>query len=370
MEPVLIICIDGLGKDMISMENTPFLYELSKKNFSATIESPFAFTGIEYSFFTGLPVKKSKVWLEFVYSENSIFKNPLLKIVSFNSELRNYFAAFLQYIKGRTWISGLHNIPKKKIKYFDTSLRNGLWKSEFFNDKSFVFYKWPFFVIKDNKKEKTKIIFKYESDDERLKRLLKIKDKNVYYTQLMGIDKTCHKFGKKSIELKKTLKNMDKIIEKNIQYFLTYNKNGTILIWSDHGFADIKEYIDIEKALPKRKDFLCFIAGTTASFWFKNEESKKEILEKISKIEGIKLLDEAYANKHDIPVSKKYGAVVFFVEKGKYFFPNFYQKNEKERFAAMHGYPEDKELNSIAINNKKKFKNKKLKIDKVLEVLK
>jgi predicted AlkP superfamily pyrophosphatase or phosphodiesterase len=364
----LIICIDGLGKDLISRENTPFLSEFGNKNNLSVLKTFFAFTGIEYSFFIGNTPEENGIWLEFSKSKNSVFNNPLLRFFSFNKKIRTYIGAIIQSLAGRTYISALHNIPSEKLKYFDSSAKQGLWKLPYFQSKNFSFYKWPFLVAK-NGKEKKKIIFKYESDEERLGRLIHEKNKDVYYTQLMSIDKILHKFGKNSREAREALKKIDRIIEKYAKKFLEENKNAEIILWGDHGFADIKKDIDLEKVLPKRKDYLCFIAGTTASFWFKNEEIKREILEILSKIKEGRILDKKTAKKYKIPFEEKYGEIVFYVGKGNYFFPNFYQKKENEKFKAMHGYPDDKELDGFLITNSKKRVNKSLKINEIGEIL-
>jgi len=376
----LIICIDGLGFDLISKENTPFLYKFGRENNLSVLKTFFAFTGIEYSFFMGNTPKENGIWLEFSKSQNSVFNNPLLKFFSFNKKLRTYLGALIQLSNKRTYISALHNIPAEKLKYFDSSAKEGLWKLPYFQEKAFSFYKWPFLITKSDyayasrntekrKREKRKIIFKYESDNERLERLMKEGGKEVYYTQLMSIDKTIHKFGKNSKETREALFKIDKIIGKHLKKFLEGNPNSQIIIWGDHGFADIKKYINLEGILPKRRDYLYFIAGTTASFWFKNSEVKKEITEILSKIKEGKILNLKAAEKYKIPFSKKYGDIVFYIKKGNYFFPNFYQREREERFLAMHGYPDDKELDGFLITNAKGKVNKSLKINEIREIL-
>jgi len=369
MDPTVIICIDGLGKDLISLENTPFLYEFGKNNLISRLETLFAFTGIEYCFFSGKEPDKTKIWLEFEKSKRSIFNNPLIRLFSFNKKLRTYLGAFIQLFSNRTYIAGLHNIPKNMLKYFDTSSKKGLWEKEYFKDKNFVFYKWPFFIQKDENKLTKRLVFKYEKDNERLKRLMKPLKKEIYYTQLMEVDKAIHKYGKWSEEVKVVLKNLDRTLKKHISKALKLGLD--IIIWSDHGFADIDNYIDIQKLLPKRNDYFYFIAGTTVSFWFKTDIAKKEITEILRKIKIGEILDKKTAERYRIPFLDKYGELIFYIPKGNYFFPNFYQKNENEKFKSMHGYPEDPELDGFFMTNKKVniTKDKALKMNEVYEFL-
>ena len=393
----LIICIDGLGKDLVSEGDTPFLYNYGKENYISEFETLFAFTGLEYCFFTGKNPNESGIWLEFCYSRNSIFNNYFLRNLSFSKKLRDYFGAMIQLSNKRSWISGLHNIPKDKLKYFDTSMKENLWNLDFFKEKNFVFYKWPFFCFKDGmdkergvdrfeKREggldrfgekegvvdkvgerdrvgeddgvgdrdrefKVKIIYKYENDEERMNRLLSQEKKDIYYTQLMMVDKTIHKYGKYSKEAKNALRKIDCIVEKYVKKFLDKDRKGQVFIWSDHGFADIKKYINIEKYLTDNKGYFYFIAGTTAHFWFKNKENKEVVKDNLKNIDNIKILLEKDYIKYKIPKDKKYGDLIIYVEKGNYLFPNFYQKSDKERFVSMHGYPDDDELNGFLISN-------------------
>ena len=362
MKSKLIVCIDGLGRDLVSKENTPFLYEFGIKNSLSELETLFAFTGIEYCFFSGKNPDETNLWLEFAKEENSIFNSPLIKWFGIG-KLKSYLGAMIQLVNKRTWMSGLYHIPKNKTKYFDTSAKEGLWKLDFFKNKSFSFYKWPFFVTE----KKKKLIFKYENDEDRMKRILSEKNKEIYYTQLMSIDKTLHKFGKGSREINTELKKMDKLMEKYIQYFLSKNPDGEIFLWGDHSLANINNYIDIQKMLPKSREYLSFIEGTTACFWFKNEEIRKRIIEAIKRNREIKILDPVKAKEYHIPLSKKYGELVAYVKKGNYFFPNFYQKKGTEKFVAMHGYPDNKEMNGVVITNKKL--PKKLKMNEAIKYL-
>jgi predicted AlkP superfamily pyrophosphatase or phosphodiesterase len=361
----IIICVDGLGKDLLNEENSPFLFGLSKRKHFSELKTFFAFTGIEYGFFSGKTPEESKVWMEFCKSQDSIFNNKILKILSFNKTLRDYFAVLIQLLNGRTWLSGLHNIPKEKLKDFDTTLKKNLWESEFFKNKDFVFYKWPFFVYSNKGKVEKKIIFYKENDEERINRLLSIKNKEIYYVQLLSVDKTIHKFGKKSPQTKNAIKNLDKTLERKLKNLI---EDNDFFLWSDHGFYDVKNYINIEKILPKKEGYTYFTSGTTISFWFKDKKIKEEIINKLSKIKELELLNKKMADKLNVPFDKKDGELVFFVRKGEYFFPNFYQRSHKERFVSMHGYPSGKELSGFLITNKKVPKT--LKINEIIKHIK
>ena len=341
------------------------LWKYGQDNFFSRLKTLFAFTGIEYCFFSGETPEKSGLWFDFEKSDKSIFNNFFLRFFSFNKKLRNYLGALIQLLNKRDYIVGLHNLPRNSLKFFDSSSKKGLWDLDFFKKRSYVLYKWPFFIEKDTEVRKS-ILFRYEDDSNRLKRLLSSRKKDVYYVQLMQIDKIIHKYGKKSARTKEELRKIDKVLENFIKKF---NRNE-IIIWSDHGFADIKEYIDIEKMLPKRKDFLYFIAGTSAHFWFNNNDAKKEVLECVKKIKGVKILDKKLAKNYKIPLDRKYGDLFIFIEKGRYFFPNFYQGSLKERFVSMHGYPDNKELDGFFLSNKSiNKKDKTLKMKDIVDIL-
>ena len=367
MKKSLIICVDGLGFDRLNEKNSPFLSEFAKKNSIARLKTFFAFTGIEHSFLSGQSPAKSNIWLEFS-KEDSIFKSKLLSLFSWNKRLRDYCAVFLQIIHNRGWLSGLHNIPNKFLKYFDTSMKRGLWELELFKDKNFVLYKWPLFVCSNGKKIKKRIILKNEDDEEKLGRIIEKNNFDLYYTQLLSIDKTMHKYGKYSSEADEAIKKIDRILEKKVSDFLLKNPSAEIILWSDHGFCDIKKYINLEKKLPKTKDYIYFLGGTTVSFWFFNDRIKKEIEKILNGFKEIKILNKEDAKKYSILLSEKNGELIAYLEKGNYFFPNFYQKTEKEKFKAMHGYPDDKELDGFFINNLKI--KKELKLNEVLEKIK
>jgi len=362
----LIICLDGLGFDKISRINTPFLYEFSRKNHIARLKTLFAFTGIEVAFFSGKNPEKSNTWLEFVYSpKTSPFKWQKY-FLFLGRKAIDYSSVLMQYLGGRNFISKTYHIPYKVMGNFDISTRENIWQLNVFNNKKFICYKFPFFV----KNNKIKIIPFYESDGGRCNRLVKSinKETEIYAVQLLGIDKASHKYGSNNYETLKRIKELDKLIEKTVYNFKRRIPDLDIVLWSDHGFLDIKRYVNLEKMLPKSKDYVAFYGGTTASFWFKNENIKKEVIGRLKKFDFGHILAEKEKIKYKMPLSMKHGEIIFAVNPGIMIFPNYYEKTKEEKFKAMHGYTHSNELDGIFITNIK-CKKKVLKMCEVKTIL-
>jgi len=349
MAPKLVICLDGLGFDKISKRNTPFLYEFSKKNHLARLKTLLAFTGIEFTFFSGSYPDKHDIWLEFVHApKTSPFKWQ--KYFSFlGRKAINYLSIFMQYLGGSEFITKTYHIPYSVMSKFDLASRKNIWSLEAFKNKRFICYKFPFFV----KNNKIKVVPFYENDEERCKRIIKSVDKEteIYAVQLVDLDKISHKFGVGSKETLNKIKQLDELIRKTVSLFQQKIPDVDVVLWSDHGFADVKKYEDMEKMLPKSKEYLVFYGGTTASFWFKNEKIRKEIVNKLKKFRFGKILSEKDKKRYKMPLSKKHGEVIFAVNPGVMIFPNYYEKTEKEKFKAMHGYMPLKELDGILITD-------------------
>jgi predicted AlkP superfamily pyrophosphatase or phosphodiesterase len=363
---ILVVMLDGLGYSEISKEKTPFLFNFIKKNSLARLKTLLAFEGIEYSFFNGdLPDKNGK-FLEFRYSpKTSPFKwQKFFKFLGRNN--LSYLTAFIQYMNGRDNLTKVYNIPFDKMNNFDASSIKPKWQLPMFNSKRFVFYKWPIFVKNGEKKLK----LKYESDIERCKTMISSisNDTDFYSVQLLELDKAAHKYGKDSREYIEKVKNLDSCAKFIYENFSKRINGLDVIFWSDHSFLNIKEMLDVRGLLPNSKDYLVFIGGTTLSFWFKNEEIKKKIIQELEKIKQGHILTEKEIKKYKIKKGKENGELFFVMHPGNYIFPNYYQI--KEPYKAMHGYEPDKcDCDGILISNKK-LKKRVYQMNEVYELTK
>ncbi len=342
----LMVCLDSLGYSLLTKENTPYLYELSKELNKARLKTLLAFKGVEQTLFTGQPPTKTNIWMELKYTK-SLFK--YYKYIPLNNKILTYPAILHQLIKKRTNLITLENIPKNLLKEFDVSTTQNIWKTSFFQNKSFICYKWPFF-IKNNKKT---IDFFKKTDSQKIKKLIKNIQSNIdlYYIHLTDLDKFIHQNKTNSKETIKKLNQIDNQIKFLIQAFQK-QKNSDIILWSDHSQVNIENLINIQKLMPKSKDYTAFYGGTTVSFWFKNNNIKEEITNILKKTKQGKILTKQDKKHYQIPDTKEYGDLIFLIQPKYLIFPNYYQKTKP--FKAMHGYAPDKaDLDGFIITNKK-----------------
>ena len=358
----LILYIDALGYNFINEENTPFIYKYGKDNSLLKLKTLFGYTAIENTFITGRLPNETGIWTEFVLKKNYIGK--ILKLIPLSNNLLSYPYALLSYLKGHTFLSKLHNIPRKYFDKFTSSVTEGLWKREYFQNKKFVYYGWPFFVINN----KTEIEFIKRSDDYKVKKFISYfnNDIDVYFIHTVDLDKTMHQYGTKSEETVKELKKQDNYVSLMVNEFESRFKDCKVIIWSDHGFMDIKDHINILDEIKNIKDLVYFIDSTMARFWVK-EKNKKELIEKLSKIKNGHILTLEEKKNYNMPLSKEYGEIIFVADPGYLILPNFYQGNNPVK--GMHGYMSDKDyLDAFLIINKK-INKKVLNMHEVLPLI-
>jgi predicted AlkP superfamily pyrophosphatase or phosphodiesterase len=363
MTPTLIIYMDAMAYRFISKENTPFINSLakSKKYRLAKLKTLLAFTGIEYAFFTGKNPDRSGIWTEFIYSpKTSPFKG--LRHLPLPRKLLNYTVPLKQLAKGRSTLSKFNNIPRSSAHYFDTSTKEKVWKTDFFKNKRFIYYGWPYFA----KDGKSKIDPINRSDSYKVKKLIKSLNDNteVYAIHLVGLDNALHKHGTSGEKARKLFMEKDSLIKKLYEAFHKKFKKFNLVVWSDHGFINVHTLIETKMNEPK--DYISFYDSTMARFWFKN---KKNLKKKEAELKNLKygfILTKRLKKKYNIPEDRRYGDLIFILNPGYMFMPNCYQSTPLK---GMHGYAPDKaDLDGIFISNLK-FNKKTLSFVEANKIL-
>lgn len=361
----LIVCLDGLGFDLISENSAPFLFRLKKEGKLTELKTLFAWAGIEFSFFSGKTPDQHNVWFEFIRKDKSLLR--CAKIFSvFGRKAVDSAAVLIQLLNGRKQISKTYNIPFGLLDKFDSSSRKNIWQTEFFENKKYLCYKWPFWV----KNGKIKIIWRYENDEQRIKRLFNsLSDEiDIYCSQLVGLDKIIHKYGRNVAETNNKLKEIDNLAEKYYGKFLERFPQGEIYYWSDHSFCDIKKYLDIQSMMPKTNDYLAFYGGTHISLWFNNNEIKEKIIGILSQINEGYFLTPADRISQHIPIGEEHGEVIFAIKPGNLICPNYYQKSQSD-FVSMHGYDTRLFKKHGILASNRELSEKKVSMDQVVDLL-
>ena len=356
----LILYLDALGFDFINSENTPFLYYYGQKYSLLKLKTLLGYTGIENAFVTGKMPNETGIWTEFIYKKNYIGK--ILKIIPLPNRILSYFYALYNYLKGNTFLSKLHNIPRKNFDKFSSSIKDGLWKREYFQNKRFLYYGWPFFVTNN----KVNLDIFQRKDDFKVKQIIKSFNENIdlYFIHLVDLDKTMHLYGTKHEKVVQEIKKQDQYASLIVNEFERKFKYSKIIIWSDHGFVDIKGLINIKSIVTKFKGIDYLLDSTLARFWFKNNNSKEDLIKELKLLNG-KILGIKEKEFYNVPFGKEYGELIFAANPGYLILPNFYQGNRVCK--GMHGYTseENKKLDAFFIINKK-IKKKELKMNEVL----
>jgi hypothetical protein len=283
--------IDGFKQEYL--ESAPYLKSLTKKNMWGSLEMPPGHWGALEIFFKGYSTK-----LALFYKGEGGFR--WLRLFSF---LEN-FGKF-----GRIIIDAIFNFPRfvKGQELFKTGCIPLKYLSEFD-----VCIGKPFH-----------------------------KNLPVEYIEIREIDKTGHKYGTKSGELKKIVGKVDRKI----------SKMDFDIILSDHGMVDITGTARVSKTEN------CFIDSDMARYW-----GSKEELEKIKR--ELPLKDGKIIEWPD----KRFGQLIFVAKTGVLILPNFWQGGKKVK--AMHGYDgKHKEMKAFYIINKK-GKKKDLKVEQLHEIFK
>ena len=377
---VVLFLLDAFRFDYISKKETPFLWDCCKKGNYIKHIIPSAGFCERAEIFTGLKPNESGFFTAIGYDPvNSPYKGKsLLKVFG---KLELFFYNMLEIFSFRNKVQVQWIIRRLLIKVYGI-LDKEVYKLKFYSiPLSFLQY---FNLTEDNveleeiKLEQTKTIFNLiennfgnyfmgsftslgkpsNGDDKNRIKIALEANQNGLYTftpiYISAADTIGHKFGTNSIELKKTITEIDKILKEATHSFSTNDNDFVFVFLGDHGMTDVDSSIDIEKhlkiisgknSLKVGVDFIYFLDSTIFRIWFMNSRSRN-ILESILLRDDLLLkngtfLSESLANKYDIPFRDiRYGDMTWWANTGTLIFPDFFHR--KIKYKAMHGYnPED-----------------------------
>lgn len=354
MVTVIFILLDGFRRDYLSEEDTPFLWELSRRGDAivSRTREPFGFQS-RPAFLAGLHPEESGVCTLFKYSpETSPFKRtgPLSRLEGLprvGPWIRKRVELNTSRLAGPIY-KYLHTtaqVPLMLLPFFDYSEKGLPWEMSLATPTIFdlikkaggesIYVGWPEYSSQ----------YTDETVVSRFCDSLSVKHKFAFI-QLALLDGVGHTRGPDSAELRKALKETDSRVEKIYSTLEKIFGSFVLFAFGDHGMVKVKEHLPVWSKLRTLqcklgRDYLVFLDSTTARFWFFDDNSREPIESMLRDIGGGKLIDDADRNNHHIRFNdREYGDLIFLANPGNLIHPCFFGMGGNAPIG-MHGYDPD-----------------------------
>lgn len=367
---VVLFVIDACRYDYISKENTPFLWECTKRGRYIKHVIPSAgfcerteiFTGLkphESGFFTAIgyepeesPYKGSYLFSAFGKVEG-LLSSFTLKSLDLSKIFRKMILRFFRFLTKKHKLQP-YNIPFSFLHFFNLTEDKHDMETARYSDASSIFE-----ILEKKKKHVYLDAFtslgkpSNGNDSERVESALQGASKKDYSfipIYIGNIDAYGHKFGPNTEKLDLELKKTDALLKHSVEQFLEIDKHTNFIFLGDHGMTTVESVFDAEKHivslaktfnLKKGKDYIYFLDSTMVRIWFLTEDAKKkyqEILkEDIQLSQNGKIINKEVAKSNDIPIGdRKYGDFTWWANEGVLIFPDFF--HYQKPYKGMHGY--------------------------------
>ena len=317
-----------------------YLSKLRNENFYSTLKPLFAYEGIRTAILTGLDTRKSGIWHDkvFIPKGRKALKLSFLKFFTaffdrlsptddINKKLR-----FLLYKILREDYGTPHLIPAKYLEYFATH------KHEYKNIPDL------FQILSKSGVKAVWVEPKLMSLEGRaLRGMLKLFEKqDLVILKLNSLDRLGHKYGPLSNEVRQRVEYLDRAVEETINTLQARLENMSFIIMSDHGMIPVEKFINIEKLMIEETsirpliDYIPYIGSTFASFFILNKKAENIIYKMLQGLGSYGRILEEY-DLNMLGINKElYGHIIFALNEGVVFFPNFFQRRNIPK--GMHGY--------------------------------
>jgi predicted AlkP superfamily pyrophosphatase or phosphodiesterase len=370
---MILILLDACRSDYISDETTPFLSKLAKNNLYYKSLKP------GFGFCERTEILVGKEPLESGYF-TAIGRDPE------KSPYKNY--RFFFKILG--WIE-----EKLQSIFFSKVLRRLIWEVAHRKEGAFYPFRIPlgslsnFCLTEDGKNNLisysgdsiynivNNVFFAATtsldsnlrgSDQKRLNLVVSALDKDFdfYPIYISILDSVGHKYGPESLEMKKSLMQIDRELNTFYKKVTSGPHNPAVVFCGDHGMSTVTSSINIKNAIDGLKMLDSapvivdmFLDSTMARFWLKGKSVDefnilKTHLELVFKGEGVLINRENY-NDYYIPDLDLYGDCIWICEEGVIISPDYFNPKDK-RILGMHGYtPSETKHNGCCIISGKDF---------------
>jgi predicted AlkP superfamily pyrophosphatase or phosphodiesterase len=342
---LLVILVDALGFKLTNNNKNamPFLFESIGQG-PYRLRTLLGYSmGIQMSIWSGVGQNVHNRWSEYEYSRRrnvSRFNavSAILPEARFANFLRSGLTYASSHLLGETDL--LPGLPPKLIPMFD--------KREYYQPGSRCHVN-TFFDILTMNQQKYLYWHLHEPDFGKVRKF----ESPDYHVKVIFIDYIDHKghhHELDSLEMRRSLSQLDAFIEEVARNWRRSRPTGDIVIFSDHGLTRIEKRVDVRRQISRLgydlgPDYIAFLDSTMVRFWFRDSEAKARILSHLSHSKDGRLLSEADLSKYKIDFADNqtlFGESIFLVNPGAYVFPNYFHCVLPNFIRTMHGYdPED-----------------------------
>ena len=347
MKRVLAILVDAFRYDYLSEKYTPFLHSMCKQGFYAPLRPILGYSdAIRATIFTGTYPNVHNYWIMYRYSPETspIRMFEALKFIDyipidlFKRGLKFVLSATLCKILGDIYDYdelSIRNIPLNIIHFFDFSSKKSILFPRVFNSSSTLFD-----VLRDNN-----VKFAYLDSTKLRGRLLHNlimldPDVQVIIVYLHYLDYSAHRHGLNSPRFWIQVKNIDKTVKSIVNSAKQrYGDKLDVIIFSDHGMVQTKQFLNFERFMHHRKfgeEFLFFLDSTMVRLWYMNPNVKEEVHKLFRGLGYGAFLSEE--EKRELRINfdhRYYGDDIYLLKPGFSIFSNFISWLKPK---AMHAY--------------------------------
>lgn len=348
LNPILIIFIDAF----------PFLYKneiidyISKINYSAKLRPELGYSSNQHW----------AMFSELLPDDLGYFTDWNFQFESNNLNEKN-----ILYLKHNNIVNFLINYPMNKLGLFESNIPVGL-KKYFFNKAIYPLSNNNNFK-KLNSEISSLTLYKTKKSNEMemISGLTKKGLDKRSFVVINSLDQKGHMSNTKKSSyinfLRKLLIEINDLINAFVEI---YGDNSKIALLSDHGMSPVKKGVDLTlenefgRQSPNR--YLYFLDSVICRIWTKDHKFKSEIKTFLNQKKFGKVINNDERIRYQI-TNKKFGDIVFILNEGYVFKPNFFGLGLRGLPSGMHGYNSESNIQSgvissnIDIFTKKKYRN-------------
>lgn len=345
MTKVIMIYLDAFSSTYLNPDDAPALYRLSQKGYGTQLKSMFAFSGIGAALLSGTLPNTNKLWCDYVFSQKTSSSSALFKwflricdIIP--QDILSQYARYPIHRVFRQPFATPNLIPPNLLAYFKVKQTAKLTEDNALDEIPTLFDQFRNHSIKYYITGLSESI----SDKWTMKRAFEAlkEDYDFILVKLGALDHLGHKHGPQSQPIRQKLLEIDGFVSQFAEKCAQLLHDVHLVVFSDHGMNPVIGTVNLFESLKQLPilmgdDYFVFLNSTVANFWFKNRKAERIVIDVLRGTGHGKILDETRLTELGIDaIGTEYGELLFALDEGYVFFPDFYRKRTVPK--GMHGY--------------------------------